>query len=67
MPHPRLSILVEKLIQILIKNYYNYINKLFNDDYRRINKINIYNDIYNFMDNFLKQYEYQIIFNYYKI
>ena len=58
-----MSILVEKLIQISIENYYNYINKLFNDDDRRNNKINIYNDIYDFMDNFLKQYEYQISLN----
>jgi hypothetical protein len=61
-PHPRISILVEKLIQISKDYYYKYVNKLFNNEDKNISNANIYNDIWNFLDIFLKKYQYNINF-----
>ena len=63
MSHPRISILVEKLIQLSKEYYYKYVNKIFNNDNKNIPAANIYNDIWNFLDKFLKQYKYNINFN----
>ena len=61
-PHPRISILVEKLIQISKDYYYKYVNKLFNNEDKNISNANIYNDVWNFLDIFLKKYQYNINF-----
>ena len=63
LPHSRISILVEKLIQISKEYYFKYVNKIFNNENKNINNSNIYNDIYNFLSRTLKKYNYNINFN----
>ena len=56
-PHPKLAILLEKL-KIIIVNYYRlFINKLFNKEKNVNNSINLFTDIKNFLEKFLKKYD----------
>ena len=56
-PHPRISVLVEKL-KLISQDYYKcYIKKLFSNKINRTFTQNIYQDIYNFLEKFLKKYE----------
>ena len=45
LPHPHISILVEKLIQISKEYYFKYVNKIFNNENKNINN-SIYIMIY---------------------
>ena len=54
-PHPRLSILIEKLKEFSIEYYRAYISKLFNEVNNKYTKQNIYADIFNFIKSFLNK------------
>ena len=62
-PHPKLGVLIEKLKEITINYYQSYINKLFNNNLKQINSINLFNDIKNFLEKFLKKYNNNISIN----
>ena len=55
--HPRVSILVEKLTDISIEYYRNYVNKLFAENATDKSPQNIFNDIFNFLKSFLSKYD----------
>ena len=56
-PHPRISILIEKFKFISIDFYKNYVSKLFQGKKNRDFKQNVYRDIYNFLEKFLIKYD----------
>lgn len=62
-PHSKLGVLIEKLKEITINYYQSYINKLFNNNLNQINSINLFNDIKNFLEKFLKKYNNNISIN----
>ena len=55
--------MIEKLKEITINYYQSYINKLFNNNLNQINSINLFNDIKNFLEKFLKKYNNNISIN----
>lgn len=55
--HPMVSILVEKLKDLSIKYYHNYVGKLFNNVDEIKNSSNVFYDIYNFLEKFLNKYD----------
>ena len=55
--------MIEKLKEITINYYQSYINKLFNNNLKQINSINLFNDIKNFLEKFLKKYNNNISIN----
>lgn len=59
-PHPRISILIEKLTEISINYYKAYVNKLFDKENIITGKHNIYMDIFEFLKKFLLKYDYNI-------
>jgi hypothetical protein len=61
--HPRISILVEKLIKFSIEYYHKYVEKLFKDKVNKHYVENIFNDIYNFLERFLDKYDKNININ----
>ena len=58
--HPRISILLDKLKDFSIDYYHKYVSKFFNESNANIHPSNIFNDIYNFMEKFLKKYNFNI-------
>lgn len=61
--HPRISILVEKLMNFSIEYYHKYVEKLFQDKDNKTYVENIFNDIYNFLEKFLDKYDKNININ----
>lgn len=55
--------MIEKLKEITINYNQSYINKLFNNNLNQINSINLFNDIKNFLEKFLKKYNNNISIN----
>ena len=51
--HPRISTLREKLIKITFEYYISYIENIFKNDIDKKNKVNIYKDIWNFLEKFI--------------
>ena len=61
--HPMVSILVEKLKDLSIKYYHNYVGKLFNNVDEIKNSSNVFYDIYNFLEKFLNKYDITLNYN----
>ena len=59
-PHPKISILIEKLKFFSIDYYRAYVGKMFETKNVKIFTQNIYNDIFNYLKKFLIKYDYNI-------
>ena len=55
--HPRVSILIDKLIKLSIEYYLTYVEKIFINNMNNNKSINIYKDIWNFLIDFMKKYD----------
>lgn len=54
--HPRVSIFLEKLIDLSIDYYQIYVSKLFKENSNKKITQNVFNDIFHFLEKFLNKY-----------
>ena len=61
--HPRISVLIEKLTNFSVEYYQKYVSKLFDNSEDKKNCSNVFNDIYNFLEKFVRKHNKNININ----